>query len=139
MRPTTPLSSKWRRFNRSAGACRAAGRGSGLKFRRFVSAQTVVNDGNLRQRKISERDAFVIRGMQNDVREHVANLADNLEQDRVLFVCHGSYPFRSSKSSRFIGLPGPSRAAAFQILVLGQLPPAAAETSCGSLCGLARL
>jgi hypothetical protein len=58
-------------------------------FRRFVSAQTVVNDGDLRQRKISERDVLVIGGKQNDGREHVANLADNLEQDCVLCVCHG--------------------------------------------------
>ena len=58
----------------------AGGRDPRLMFRRFVSAQTVVNDGDLRQRKISERDALVIGGKQNDVREHVANLADNLEQ-----------------------------------------------------------
>src|SRR5215510_13086018 len=81
-------------------------------FHRLVSAQAVVNGGDLRQRKIRERDALVIGRKQNDVREHVANLADNLEQDCVLFVCHGSTrdPFRSSKSSRLIGLTDPSRA-----------------------------
>jgi hypothetical protein len=84
----------------------------GLIFRRLVSAQAVVNGGNLRQCKISERDALVIGGKQNDVREHVANLADNVEQDCVLCVCHGSTrdPFRSSKSPRLIGLSDPSRA-----------------------------
>src|SRR5262245_56552451 len=76
----------------------AGGREPGLMFRRFVSAQTVVNDGDLRQRKISERDALVIGGKQNDVREHVANLADNLEQDCVLCVCHGST--RASSANR---------------------------------------
>jgi hypothetical protein len=86
----------------------AGGRDPRLMFRRFVSAQTVVNDGDLRQRKISERDALVIGGKQNDVREHVANLADNLEQDCVLCVCHGSTRL-SSKSSRLIGLTDPSR------------------------------
>src|SRR5262245_58599656 len=113
MRPTT------RPFLASGGASMpkcwrvsAGGLDPGLMFRRFVSAQTVVNDGDLRQRKISERDALVIGGEQNDVREHVANLADNLEQDCVLCVCHGSTrdPFRSSKSSRLIGLTVPSRA-----------------------------
>src|SRR5262245_5228885 len=81
-------------------------------FHRLVSAQAVVNGGDLRQRKIRERDALVIGRKQNDVRELVANLADNLEQDCVLCVCHGSTrdPFRSSKSSRLIGLTDPSRA-----------------------------
>src|SRR5262245_42142239 len=67
-------------------------------FHRLVSAQAVVNGGDLRQRKIRERDALVIGRKQNDVREHVANLADNLEQDCVLRVCHGSTrdPFRSA-------------------------------------------
>src|SRR5262245_20221260 len=71
-------------------------------FHRLVSAQAVVNGGDLRQRKIRERDALVIGRKQNDVREHVANLADNLEQDCVLCVCHGSTRL-SSKSSRLIG------------------------------------
>jgi hypothetical protein len=85
---------------------RVGGRGPGLVFRRLVSAQAVVKGGDLRQRKISERGALVIGRKQNDFREHVANLADNLEQDCVLYVCHGPNrdPFRSSKSSRLIGL-----------------------------------
>ena len=61
----------------------------GLMFHRLVSTQAVVNGGDLRQRKIRERDALVIGRKHNDVREHVANLADNLEQDCVLYVCHG--------------------------------------------------
>jgi hypothetical protein len=79
-------------------------------FGRLVSEQAVVNGGDLRQRKISEREALVIGRKQNDVREHVANLADNLEQDCVLYVCHGPNrdPFRLSKSFRLIGLTDPS-------------------------------
>jgi hypothetical protein len=106
MRPTTmPFNAEWRRFNAAMWRVSAAVV-PGLVFRRLVSAQAVVKGGDLRQRKISERGALVIGRKQNDFREHVANLADNLEQDCVLYVCHGPNrdPFRSSKSSRLIGL-----------------------------------
>jgi hypothetical protein len=62
----------------SDSACRPPAVIRGLMFRRLVSAQAVVNGGDLRQRKIRERDALVIGRKQNDVREHVTNLADNI-------------------------------------------------------------
>src|SRR5262249_32018221 len=53
-----------------------------------VFVQAVVDGGDLRQRKISKLDALVIGRKLNDAHEHVANLANNLEQGRVLYVWH---------------------------------------------------
>ena len=50
--------------------------------------QAVVDGGDLRQRKISKLDALVIGRKLNDAHEHVANLANNLEQGRVLYAPH---------------------------------------------------
>jgi len=70
--------------------------GDGLSWRRSskanvrsaVFAQAVVDGGDPRQRKISELDTLVIWRKQNDAREHVANLTDNLGQGCILYVCH---------------------------------------------------
>jgi hypothetical protein len=75
---------EWRQFNAEMLRPSAGGRDPRLMFRQLVSAQSVVNGSDLRQRKISERDALVIGRKQNNLREHVANLADNLEPDCVL-------------------------------------------------------
>src|SRR4029453_423883 len=64
------------------------GSSSGPNVPSAVFAQAVVDGGDLRQRKISELDALVIGRKLNDAHERVANLANNLEQGCVLYVCH---------------------------------------------------